>query len=132
MSDLPAAVVKLWAKSMSGAIEVGRTYYRAMFETLAVEQATDASSGEGEADILPRTNATTLHLSELKDNHGNVHAPQSSTIDPATVAPGTTYSKAKVTVALLPSCTTNMLLATLLDDAGAPASDQFTIFVSMP
>jgi hypothetical protein len=117
---------------MSGAIEAGRTYYRAMFETLTVEESTDACSGEGDADAAPRTTATKLHLSELRDGHGQVHAPQSYSIDPPDVAPSHEYTKVKVSVALPSACMTNMLLATLLDDAGAPASDQFTIYVSMP
>lgn len=132
MSDWPVAVVKLWAQAVDGAIEVGRTYYKAMTETLMDEQATGANSGEGDVDAMPRANATTLSLSDLTDDHGNVHVPTSSSLAPASVGPSTTFTAVKVKVGLPASCTTSMLRAKLLDDAGATASDEFTIFVSMP
>ena len=132
MSDLPGAVVRLWAQAMNGALEVGRTYYMAMTETLTAEADLDSCSGEGHADAHPRSAPTGLRLSEVRDGNGAVHAVTNCTLVPSSVPASNTYTPVDVSLTLDPSCSSGMLLATLLDDAGAPASDEFSIYVSMP
>ena len=132
MSDIPGAVVRLWAQAVNGALEVTRTYYTAMTETLTVEADVDSCSGEGHTDAHPRSTPTTLRLSDVRDGSGAVHAVTSCTLVPSSVPAGNAYTPVDVSLTLDPSCSSGMLLATLLDDAGAPASDEFSIYVSMP
>lgn len=132
MSDLPSAVLKLWTTAVSGLIEVGTTYYRAMTETLTDETDTGACSGEGDADAAPRDAPTQLRLSELRDGSGVTHTVQSAAFVPPSVPASKEFTPVKVSVVLPPTFSSGMLLGTLLDDAGAPASAEFSIFVSMP